>query len=67
MPVTAKGTTMTKEEWISATATKLQSYGMDNSREYAESLYQTYVEDDGDHWADDPDGAVDEDVTYWGD
>lgn len=58
---------MTKEEWIAKAAAKLRPYEGGNSREYAESLYQTYVEEDGDHWADDPDGAVAEDMTYWTD
>jgi hypothetical protein len=58
---------MTKEEWIAAAAEKLQPHEGDNSRVYAESLYQTYVEEDGDHWANDPHGAVDEDMSYWGD
>jgi hypothetical protein len=62
-----KEMTMNKEEWITAAAAKLEPYEGTNSREYAESLYQTYVEDDGDHWADDPEGAVAEDMTYWTD
>jgi hypothetical protein len=45
-----KEMTMNKEEWITAAAAKLEPYEGTNSREYAESLYQTYVEDDGDHW-----------------
>ena len=58
---------MTKEEWIAAAAAKLQSYGMNDSQEYAESLYQTYVTENDDDFANDPEGAVAEDVTYWGD
>lgn len=58
---------MTKEEWISAADAKLQPYGLPYSHEYAEGLYKTYVEGDGDHWANDPEGAVAEDVTYWSD
>lgn len=56
---------MTKEDWIAAAAQKLEPYEGINSREYAESLYQTYVIDDGAHWEDDPEGAVTEDMTYW--
>jgi hypothetical protein len=62
-----QGHAMTKDEWIAAAAAKLAPYEFDNSRLYAEGLYKTYVEDDGDHWADDPDGAVEEDMSYWGD
>lgn len=60
---------MTKEEWIKAAAAKLQPYEFENSREYAEELYITYVEEDTEPklWADDPEGAVDEDMSYWGD
>jgi hypothetical protein len=58
---------MTKDEWVAAAAAKLQPFELDNSRAYAESLYQTYVEEDGDHWTDDPEGAVAEDMSYWGD
>jgi len=58
---------MTKEEWVSTADAKLQSYGMTDSRKYAESLYQTFVTENDDAFADDPEGAVAEDVSYWGD
>lgn len=58
---------MTKEEWITAATTQLQPYDLPDTRAYAESLYQTYVEDDGDVWPNDPLGAVEEDLSYWGD
>ena len=56
---------MTKDEWIATAAAKLKPYEGENSRAYAESLHQTYVLEDGDHWADDPAGAVDMDISYW--
>lgn len=58
---------MTREEWLARAEAKLQPHGFTNVREYAESLYVTYVEDDGELWADDPEGAVDEDLSYYGD
>lgn len=60
---------MTKEEWISAAMAKLEPYEGLNSRDYAESLYKTFVEEDTEPklWADDPVGAVEEDMSYWGD
>jgi hypothetical protein len=57
---------MTKEEWIKTAATKLEPYEGINSRAYAESLYETYVEAD-ESWLADPEGAVEEDMSYWGD
>lgn len=58
---------MTKDEWIKAAAAKLAPYGFDNCTSYAEELYKTYVEDSAGQYADDPAGAIDEDITYWGD
>lgn len=59
----------TKEAWIDEAAERLKPYmaaGTPASiRDYADSLYQTYVvEDDPDCT---PAAAVDEDITYWGD
>jgi len=56
---------MTREEWIAKADAKLKPYEAENSRAYAESLYDTYVVGDGEHWADDPLGAVDMDMSYW--
>lgn len=56
---------LTKEEWITAAVAKLKRHLPDGTKEYAASLYQTYVEDDGDEWANDPEGAVAEDMSYW--
>jgi len=57
---------MSKEAWIDAAIERLLPYMPDNTREYAESLYQTFVID-----FDDPDctpgDAVDEDISNWGD
>lgn len=58
---------VTKEEWIDRATAKLQPYEFDNARSYAESLYETFVEEFGEEWADDPEGAVEEDMSYWGD
>lgn len=68
---------MNKIEWIAAAAAKLKPYfeGEEGDRhqgqtsaDYAESLYQTYVEEDSDdEWANDPEGAVAVDMSYWGD
>jgi hypothetical protein len=54
---------LTKDEWIDRAVAKLAPYEI--GRDYAESLYETYVEDYDDHWANDPEGAVAEDITYW--
>jgi hypothetical protein len=55
-----------KETWITRAAAKLLPYMPDHTRAYAEELYDTYVDEYGD-WADDPEGAVEEDMSYWGD
>lgn len=62
----SESTTMTKEEWIRRAADKLAQYESDNAAAYAESLYETYVEDDA-GYENDPEGAVEEDMSYWGD
>jgi hypothetical protein len=54
---------MTKEEWISAAEAKLEPYMKDASREYAESLYETYVVEDDPEWS--PEDAVNEDISCW--
>lgn len=54
---------MEKEEWVKRAEEKLRPYMGEQSREYAESLYQTYEMEDGD-W--EPEDAVDEDMSYWG-
>lgn len=60
--------TPTREKWIATVAKKLRSYkAPGNPVEYAEALYCTYVEEDGEMWADDPLGALAEDMSYWGD
>jgi len=55
-----------KEVWICAATARLLPFMPDGTREYAESLYQTFVID-----FDDPDctpaEAVDEDLSNWGD
>ena len=56
---------MTKDEWIAKAEAKLKPYEGDNSRAYADSLYETYVVKDGEHWANDPLGAVAMDMSYW--
>lgn len=56
---------MTKEEWIATAVSKLKPYLEGQSASYAASLYETYVEDDGEEWANDPEGAVAEDMSYW--
>jgi len=58
---------VTKEEWITRAAAKLEPYEFKNARSYAESLYDTYVDWADFDWADDPEGAVEEDMSYWGD
>ena len=55
---------LTKDEWINRASLKLQPYIKD-AQKYAESLYQTYIGEGGHHWEDDPEGAVDEDMSYW--
>jgi hypothetical protein len=60
------GIDVDKETWITRATAKLQPYEFENARAYAESLYETYVIECGD-WADDPEGAVEEDMSYWGD
>ena len=58
-------TTQDRNNWINR-ATELLTPDMpNNAREYAESLYQTYVLDYGQEWT--PEAAVREDKTYWGD
>lgn len=56
-----------KEAWIARAVAKLLRYMPDHTREYAEELYREYVTDFGDVYADDPEGAVKEDMSYWGD
>jgi len=55
-----------KEAWIDEATTLLLPYMPTRTREYAESLYQTFVID-----FDDPDctpeDAVTEDISNWGD
>lgn len=58
---------MPKMMWVAKAKAKLNKYLGDYSGEYAASLYTTYVEEDPDKlYADDPDSAVDEDMSYWG-
>lgn len=54
---------MSKDEWVNAAEALLKRRLRDNSRSYAESLYQTFVIDDGDEWT--PEAAVREDMNYW--
>jgi hypothetical protein len=56
---------MSKEAWIDAATERLLPYMPDGTRDYADSLYQTYVVEDDPNCT--PADAVDEDITYWGD
>jgi hypothetical protein len=58
-------TALTKEEWITRATARLQPYLDDGSREYAETLYQDFVEGFGGDWGADPEGAVFEDMGNW--
>jgi hypothetical protein len=60
---TVHGATPTKDEWIDRAAAKLAPYEI--GRDYAETLYESFVEGFGEDWINDPEGAVDEDMTYW--
>lgn len=53
-----------RDAWVDAAAKILFPYEGDNSRAYAESLYQTFVLDDARDWT--PADAVREDMSYWG-
>lgn len=52
-----------KQEWIDAAAEILRPYMSSQCVDYAESLYQNFVVEDGDHWT--PAAAVKEDMNYW--
>ena len=56
---------MGKADWIESAAKLLEPYQFANPTEYAESLYETYVEQDDPDCS--PEDAVNEDITYWGD
>lgn len=57
---------MKQSEWVDRAVKKLEPYMGEQSKEYAESLYETYVlEDFGLSHHDDPEGAVEEDMSYW--
>jgi hypothetical protein len=54
--------------WICRCANLIRSlcgWSRQDARDYAETLYQTYVVEDTDEWT--PDDALAEDMTYWGD
>jgi hypothetical protein len=54
---------MLKDEWISAAAEILRPYMSSQADDYADSLYHTFVVEDGDDWT--PAAAVKEDMNYW--
>jgi len=60
---------MTKDEWIRRAEAELErcSPGWTKSAvyDYADSLYETYVDEGGAGFDTDPEGAVAEDMTYW--
>lgn len=57
---------MTKDEWIRIATSRYSDHLGDEAKACAERLYKTMVEDaDDDEWADDPDGAVREDMSDW--
>lgn len=57
---------MQKDEWVRIAIARLKDHLGDNCREYAENLYTVFVEKAPDDlWADDPDGAVREDMADW--
>lgn len=60
------GAELDKETWITRAAAKLQPYEFENAHAYAESLYDTYVMEYGE-FPNEPERAVEEDMTYWGD
>lgn len=58
---------MTKDEWISRCAARFVSrsdLGDIRAREYAEACYDNSGAED---FADDPEGAADEDMSCWSD
>lgn len=66
-----KESKMTKEDWINEANKYLVKLTGEwdyenNSKDYCESLYETYVEETGDDPFS-PQDAVDEDMTYWED
>jgi hypothetical protein len=60
--------TITKDEWVKRAETELERCAPGWTKSalygYADSLYETYVDDYG-GFDDDPEGAVAEDMTYW--
>lgn len=59
------GKRLSKEAWIEAAADLLRPYMPDGTRDYAETLYDTYVVDH-DNPDCTPEFAVNEDRSYWG-
>ena len=57
---------MDKVLWI-AKACEYQEFCCSQSMgwNYCSSLYETYVEHNDDEFGDNPEGAVNEDFTYW--
>jgi hypothetical protein len=58
---------LNKDEWIKLALATLRCRWADATQEYAEGLYKTYVEADAEEWANDPEGAAAEDMSYWDD
>lgn len=58
-----------KQEWITRAEKALESnspgWSPSARYDYADSLYETYCTDDDGGFENDPEGAVDEDMTYW--